>query len=290
MQQRYLSSKTHQKRVKNKKPKENQTLLLTVFPNFAILYGQKKEGLHRPHLALRLRGSDVFCFSRVRKAASDGAFPSVFFIFVFTVWRCLTISSMEHQINEEIRDKEVRLIDADGNQLGVVPIAKAQEAAAAKNLDLVKIAPHAVPPVCRVMDYGKFRFEQAKREKEARKNQHVVEIKEIRLSPGIDVNDFNVKTNHAKRFLKEGNKVKVSVRFRGREVTHSSIGLDLLRRFAENCSDIGSMEKAPKLEGRQMIMFLAPKKDTPKKDAKKSGRKGKSGKPQQEPQTESSDS
>ena len=214
-----------------------------------------------------------------------------FLFFRVTVWRCLTISSMEHQINEEIRDKEVRLIDADGNQVGIVPVAKAMEAAAAKNLDLVKIAPNAVPPVCRVMDYGKFRFEQAKREKEARKNQHVVEIKEIRLSPGIDVNDFNVKVNHAKRFLKGGNKVKVSVRFRGREVTHSSIGLDLLRRFADSCSDIGSMEKSPKLEGRQMIMFLGPKKDNPKKDAgKKGGRKGKSGKPQQAPNTDTSDS
>ena len=191
------------------------------------------------------------------------------FFIVFTVWRCLTISSMEHQINEEIRDREVRLIDADGNQVGIVPIAKAQEAASSKNLDLVKIAPQAVPPVCRVMDYGKFRFEQAKREKEAKKNQHVVEIKEIRLSPGIDVNDFNVKANHAKRFLKDGNKVKVSVRFRGREVTHSSIGLDLLHRFAENCSEIGSMEKAPKLEGRNMSMFLSPKPQTPpKKPAK----------------------
>lgn len=196
---------------------------------------------------------------------------------------------MEHQINEEIRDKEVRLIDVNGTQVGVVPIAKALEAAIAKNLDLVKIAPNAVPPVCRVMDYGKFRFEQAKREKEARKNQHVVEIKEIRLSPGIDVNDFNVKVNHAKRFLKDGNKVKVSVRFRGREVTHSSIGLDLLRRFADACSEIGSMEKAPKLEGRQMIMFLAPKKDAPKKDGRKS-RKSKSGKPQQQPaETQTSD-
>ena len=121
---------------------------------------------------------------------------------MFFVWRCLTISSLEHQINEDIRDKEVRLIDADGNQVGIVPIAKALDAAAAKNLDLVKIAPQAQPPVCRVMDYGKFRFEQSKREKEARKKQHIVEIKEIRLSPGIDSNDFQVKANHAKRFLK----------------------------------------------------------------------------------------
>ena len=259
-------------------------LLLTGPAKFVILYQQKKEGHHRPHLAFRLKGLDVYVFLLGKKTTSDGAFPSVFY-FCVTVWRCLTISSMEHQINEEIRDREVRLIDADGSQLGVVAIAKAQEAAAAKNLDLVKIAPNAVPPVCRIMDYGKFRFEQAKREKEARKNQHVVEIKEIRLSPGIDVNDFNVKSNHAKRFLKEGNKVKVSVRFRGREVTHSSIGLDLLHRFAENCSDIGSMEKAPKLEGRQMIMFLAPKKDTPKKETGKKG--GRKNKPQQAPTEES---
>ncbi|MGN1031746.1 MAG: translation initiation factor IF-3 [Butyricicoccaceae bacterium] len=186
---------------------------------------------------------------------------------------------MEHQINEEIRDKEVRLIGADGAQLGIVPVAKAQEAASAKNLDLVKIAPNAQPPVCRIMDYGKYRFEQAKREKEARKKQHVVEIKEVRLSPGIDTNDFNVKAKHAMRFLKEGNKVKVSVRFRGREVTHSSIGLDLLRRFADTCSEIGAVEKQPKLEGRQMLMFLAPKKDTPQK--KTQNKKGKK-KPEQE--------
>jgi translation initiation factor IF-3 len=156
-----------------------------------------------------------------------------------------------------------------------VPIAKALEAAAAKNLDLVKIAPQAQPPVCRVMDYGKFRFEQSKREKEARKKQHIVEIKEIRLSPGIDSNDFNVKANHAKRFLKGGDKVKVSVRFRGREVTHSSLGLDLLHRFADECAEFGSVEKNPKLEGRQMLMFLAPKKDTPQKSSKNKGRKGK---------------
>lgn len=204
--------------------------------------------------------------------------------------RCFGISSNVHQINEEIRDSEIRLISATGEQLGIMSAAQAQHIADEQGLDLVKISPQAKPPVCKLMDYGKFRFEQAKREKEAKKNQHVVEIKEIRLSPGIDVNDFNVKANHAKRFLKDGNKVKVSVRFRGREVTHSSIGLDLLHRFAENCSEIGSMEKAPKLEGRQMIMFLAPKKDNPKKDAKKGGRKGKSGKPQQAPKTEESDS
>ena len=168
---------------------------------------------------------------------------------------------MEHQINEEIRDKEVRLISNDGEQLGIVAIQKAQEIAVEKGMDLVKIAPQAKPPVCKIMDYGKFRFEQAKREKEARKNQHVMEIKEIRLTPNIDIGDLNTKVKNACRFLKDGDKVKVSVRFRGREVTHSSLGQDLLHRFAELCSECSTVEKQPKLEGRQMLMFLAPAKD-----------------------------
>ena len=168
---------------------------------------------------------------------------------------------MEHQINEEIRDKEVRLISNDGEQLGIVPIQKAQDIAVEKGMDLVKIAPQAKPPVCKIMDYGKFRFDQAKREKEARKNQRVVEIKEIRLTPNIDIGDLNTKVKNACRFLKDGDKVKVSVRFRGREVTHSSLGQDLLHRFAELCSECSTVEKQPKLEGRQMLMFLAPAKD-----------------------------
>ena len=163
---------------------------------------------------------------------------------------------MEHQINEEIRDKEVRLISNDGEQLGIVAIQKAQDIAVEKGMDLVKIAPQAKPPVCKIMDYGKFRFEQAKREKEARKNQHV-----IRLTPNIDIGDLNTKVKNACRFLKDGDKVKVSVRFRGREVTHSSLGQDLLHRFAELCSECSTVEKQPKLEGRQMLMFLAPAKD-----------------------------
>ena len=168
---------------------------------------------------------------------------------------------MEHQINEEIRDKEVRLISNDGEQLGIVTTQKAQDIAVEKGMDLVKIAPQAKPPVCKIMDYGKFRFEQAKREKEARKNQRVVEIKEIRLTPNIDIGDLNTKVKNACRFLKDGDKVKVSVRFRGREVTHSSLGQDLLHRFAELCSECSTVEKQPKLEGRQMLMFLAPAKD-----------------------------
>ena len=168
---------------------------------------------------------------------------------------------MEHQINEEIRDKEVRLIGDDGQQLGIVPIQQAQDIAVEKGMDLVKIAPQAKPPVCKIMDYGKFRFEQAKREKEARKNQRVVEIKEIRLTPNIDVGDLNTKVKNACRFLKDGDKVKVSVRFRGREVTHASLGQDLHHRFAELCAECSTVEKQPKLEGRQMLMFLAPVKD-----------------------------
>lgn len=173
--------------------------------------------------------------------------------------RCFRISKQEHQINEEIRDKEVRLISDSGEQLGIVPIAEAQKMADEKELDLVKIAPQATPPVCRIMDYGKFRFEQEKREKEARKNQRIIDIKEIRMSPGIDVHDLQVKMNNAIRFLKSGDKVKVSVRFKGREMAHTSIGKEILDKFAEGCAEFGTVEKAPKLEGRQMIMFLAAK-------------------------------
>ena len=193
--------------------------------------------------------------------------PFLYLKNLLIVWRCSPISSMEHQINEEIRDKEVRLISNDGEQLGIVAIQKAQEIAVEKGMDLVKIAPQAKPPVCKIMDYGKFRFEQAKREKEARKNQRVVEIKEIRLTPNIDIGDLNTKVKNACRFLKDGDKVKVSVRFRGREVTHSSLGQDLLHRFAELCSECSTVEKQPKLEGRQMLMFLAPAKDKKPKSA-----------------------
>ena len=167
---------------------------------------------------------------------------------------------MEHQINEEIREKEVRLIDSEGQQLGIMPLQKALEAAEEKGLDLVNISPKANPPVCKIMDYGKYRFEQAKREKEARKNQRMVEVKEIRFSPKIDVHDFEVKAKNATKFLTGGDKVKVTVRFRGREMAHTQIGLDLLHKFAETCSPVSTVEKEPKLEGRQMIMVLAPLK------------------------------
>ncbi len=174
-------------------------------------------------------------------------------------WRCFHISKQGHQINEDIRDKEVRLISAEGEQLGIMPTREALKTAEEQELDLVNIAPQAKPPVCRIMDYGKFRFEQEKREKEARKKQHVIEVKEIRMSPGIDVHDLNVKVNKALRFLKSGDKVKVVVRFKGRELAHTNIGRELLVKFAEACSENSSVEANPKLEGRQMIMFLSPK-------------------------------
>ena len=171
----------------------------------------------------------------------------------------LTISKLDHQLNEEIQDKEVRLIGEDGSQLGIVSAQQANEMAEERGLDLVKISPNAVPPVCKIMDYSKFCFDQKKREKEAKKNQKVVEIKEIRMSPSIDTNDFNTKAKNAQKFLKEGNRVKVSVRFRGREMAHTNIGEKLLMDFAEACSEVSSMEKNPKLDGRFMAMFLAPK-------------------------------
>ena len=151
------------------------------------------------------------------------------------------------------------MIDSDGSQLGIISVKDALAIAAEKNLDLVEIAPTATPHVCRIMDYGKYRFEQAKRAKEAKKNQKVMEIKEVRLSLNIDTGDFNTKANHANRFLADGNKVKVSIRFRGREMAHTENGNVIMDRFAEACSEKGNVEKPAKLEGRQMLMFLAPK-------------------------------
>ena len=164
-----------------------------------------------------------------------------------------------HQLNEDIRDSEIRLIGSQGEQLGIMSADAALKIADEQGLDLVKISPQATPPVCKLMDYGKFRFEQGKREKEAKKNQHVVEIKEIRMSPGIDVGDFNTKLKNAQKFLADGNLVKVSVRFRGREMAHTEIGKDLLVRFAEQSADVATLDKEPKMEGRSMSMFLSPK-------------------------------
>ncbi|WP_295580796.1 translation initiation factor IF-3 [uncultured Oscillibacter sp.] len=164
-----------------------------------------------------------------------------------------------HELNEDINDKEIRLIGSEGEQLGIMASAEALRIADEQGLDLVKISPQATPPVCKLMNYGKFRFEQSKKEKEARKNQHVVEIKEIRMSPGIDIGDFNTKLKNAQKFIAEGNRVKVSVRFRGREMAHTDIGRELLARFAEQCAETANLDKSAKLEGRMMSIFLSPK-------------------------------
>ena len=179
----------------------------------------------------------------------------MFFIF----WRCFPISTQDHQLNEDIRDKEVRLISETGEQLGIMSAADALRVAVEQDLDLVKISPNAKPPVCKLMDYGKYRFEQTKREKEAKKSQRVIEVKEIRMSPGIDVNDLNVKTRSALKFLADGHRVKVTVRFRGREMAHTELGEALLLQFAEGCTEQAAMDKPPKLEGRRMSLFLSPK-------------------------------
>lgn len=163
------------------------------------------------------------------------------------------------QINDAIRDREVRVVSESGEQLGIMSAAQALRMAESQNLDLVKIAPMAKPPVVKIMDYGKFRFEQSRREKEARKNQRVVELKEIRLSVGIDKHDFDTKVGHALRFLEQGHKVKVSIRFRGREMAHANLATVNMNSFAEACAELASIERVPKLEGRQMLMFLAPK-------------------------------
>lgn len=175
------------------------------------------------------------------------------------LWRCFTISKKEMLINEEIREKEVRVIDADGSQLGIMPTRQALALAVEKGLDLVDIAPQAAPNVCRIMDYGKYRYEQAKREKEARKNQKTVEIKEVRMSMNIDTHDFQTKVSQALRFLQGGDKVKVSVRFRGREMAHTELGRELLDRFRDACAEVGIVDKPAKMEGRSMAMFISPK-------------------------------
>ena len=163
-------------------------------------------------------------------------------------------------INEQIRDKEVRLIGENGEQLGILSSRDAQKMADDAGLDLVKIAPTAKPPVCRIVDYGKFKYEQTRKEKEAKKKQRVIEIKEIRLSPNIDTNDLNTKVGAARKFLTKGDRVKVTLRFRGREMAHMHNSKHILDDFAQSLSDIAVVEKAPKVEGRSMTMFLTEKR------------------------------
>lgn len=173
-------------------------------------------------------------------------------------WRCKTISEL--MINGQIRDKEVRVIGQDGEQLGIMSSKEAMKLALEAELDLVKIAPKAQPPVCKIIDYGKYRYEAARKEKEAKKKQKTVEIKEVRLSPNIDTNDLNTKMNNAKKFIGKGNKVKVTLRFRGREMAHVQQSKHILDDFAEALSDIASVEKPAKMEGRSMSMVLTEKR------------------------------
>lgn len=180
-----------------------------------------------------------------------------YLFFLYNFRRCLDIK--DQQMNHEIRDKEVRLIDYNGDQLGIVPISKARAIAEERKLDLVKIAPNAKPPVCKILDIGKHKYEQAKREKENKKKQKVISLKEIRLTPRIDEHDMEVKANKASKFLKSGDKVKVTVRFRGREMGHTQIGREVLEKFAELTSEFGVVDKKPQMEGRNMIMFLVQK-------------------------------
>ena len=189
------------------------------------------------------------------------------------LWRCFTIASVTHEINEEIIDKELRVISDEGEQLGIMSAEEALKIAEEKELDLVKISPMAKPPVCKIMDYGKFRFEQAKREKEAKKNQRVMEVKEIRMSPSIGENDLGTKLKAALKFLADGDRVKVSIRFRGREMAHTNIGEQILRDFAAKCSELANLDKEPKLEGRNMSMFLSPKSAAAVKKAQKEAAK-----------------
>ena len=191
----------------------------------------------------------------------------------------LSISKLAHQINEDIRDREVRLIDEAGEQLGVMPTRQALELAFEKDLDLVKISPGAKPPVCKMMDYGRFKFEQSKKEREVKRNQHVVEVKEIRMSPVIDTHDFDVKLRNGLKFLGEGNRLKVTIRFRGRQMAHTNIGANMLKRFAEACAEVSAVDKNPKLEGRMMSMFLSPKAAKPEKQVKPAGKQAKSTEP-----------
>jgi translation initiation factor IF-3 len=185
--------------------------------------------------------------------------PSVFCLFVKILWGWTAISKDNLRINEEIRAKEIRVTSADGSQLGVMTVREGLRLAEEKHLDLVEIAPNAKPPVCRIMDFGKYRYEQQKREKEAKKKQKVVTVKEVKLRPNIETHDFNVKFKSALRFIEEGNKVKVTIMFRGRELSHPELGKDILQKMANELKDFVTIEREPKLEGKNMIMILAPK-------------------------------
>ena len=197
----------------------------------------------------------------LRPAAGGESCEAGFFLidsFIITVWRCTAISDL--MINEQIRDREVRLIGEHGEQLGIMSAKDAYKLAREAELDLVKIAPTAKPPVCKIIDYGKFRYEQARKEKEAKKKQKVIEVKEVRLSPNIEDNDLNTKVSAARKFIEKGNKVKITLRFRGREMAHMSKTKYILDDFAEKLSDIAVVDKPSKVEGRSIVMFLTAKR------------------------------
>ncbi len=190
------------------------------------------------------------------RKVSGNLYNSRFCLYYFRRW--LLISN-ELRVNEEIRAREVRVVSSEGEQLGIMSARDALRIAQEKNLDLVEVAPNAKPPVCRIMDYGKYRYEQSKREREARKKQRVIEVKEIRMTPKIEDHDFQVKIKAALKFLKEGDKVKVMIRFRGREIVHPELGKDLLTKFYDTLKDYAVLERAPKIEGKNMLMILAGK-------------------------------
>ncbi len=195
----------------------------------------------------------------------------VFFVLIFKIVNSggVIIATKELSINEEIRAKEIRVIDDSGEQLGVMSVSSALEIAYDKGLDLVEISPNSTPPVCRILDYGKYKFDREKKEKEQRKKQQTIDIKEIQLSCRIDTHDFETKLKHARRFLDDGAKVKVCIKFKGREMSHTSIGLEVITKFGDALTDIGVIEKKPVLDGRQMIMFVNSKLNTPQNSSKK---------------------
>ena len=203
------------------------------------------------------------------RGALCGVFPHFLFFKISDKKGCFAISAKELFINDDIHAKEVRLLDENGDQLGIKSLSEAKDYAYDRGVDLVCIAPQAQPPVCRAMDYGKFRYEQDKREKEQKKKQQTVEVKEVQLSCRIDKHDFDTKAQRAIKFLKEGNKVRVCLRFKGREMAHQDLGREMIERFREACAEFSTMDKKPTLEGRQMTMFLMPLKNiAPKKAAK----------------------
>ncbi|MBO5620763.1 MAG: translation initiation factor IF-3 [Butyrivibrio sp.] len=179
--------------------------------------------------------------------------------FFISIWRCTVINNKDYKVNEDIRDKEIRVIGSDGSQLGILATKDALEKAYDEDKDLVMIAPNAQPPVCKIMDFGKFLFEQSKREKEAKKNQKVMDVKEVKMSSTIDTHDFETKVNQAMKFLKNGDRLKVEVRFRKRTVAHPQFGEELLKKFAAAVSEIGVVDKQPKMEGRSFVMYVSPK-------------------------------